>query len=139
MKILTALFAALVFDFLFLTGLKINYIDYYDLSIYYNPFFADNQPLWYLIFLLPSLVAFFMPKNITVTVLLVTTLLSCTPFVAGKRIGEELYAKEATYTLGKRSTGVVTRLYSLRGTDYVLFPKTQTIKAIPSEKLRSAP
>lgn len=50
---LSGVFFTFFLDFFLFLGMKLNYIDYYDIDLYYNPFFADNQNLYiYLIFTL---------------------------------------------------------------------------------------
>ena len=40
---LSGAFFTFFLDFFLFLGMKLNYIDYYKIDLYYNPFFADNQ------------------------------------------------------------------------------------------------
>jgi len=48
---LSGVFFTFFLDFFLILGMKLNYIDYYNIDLYYNPFFADNQNIYiYLLF-----------------------------------------------------------------------------------------
>lgn len=48
---LSGVFFTFFIDFFLFLGMKLNYIDYYKIDLYYNPFFADNQNIYiYLLF-----------------------------------------------------------------------------------------
>jgi hypothetical protein len=50
--ILTGVFITFILDFFIFLGIKQNYIDFYEIDLYYNILFADNQNLF--VFLLSS-------------------------------------------------------------------------------------
>ncbi|MDB2562232.1 hypothetical protein N9X61_01360 [Sulfurimonas sp.] len=51
--LLSGIFFTFFLDFFLFLGMKLNYIDYYKIDLYYNPFFADNQNIYiYLVFTL---------------------------------------------------------------------------------------
>lgn len=50
---LSGVFFTFFIDFFLFLGMKLNYIDYYKIDLYYNPFFADNQNIY--IYLLLSI------------------------------------------------------------------------------------
>ena len=41
--LLTGVFFAFILDFFIFLGIKLNYIDFYEIDLYYNILFADNQ------------------------------------------------------------------------------------------------
>ena len=41
--LLTGIFFTFILDFFIILGIKLNYIDFYDIDVYYNILFADNQ------------------------------------------------------------------------------------------------
>lgn len=43
---LSGAFFTFFIDFFIFLGMKLNYIDYYNIKLYYNPFFADNQNVY---------------------------------------------------------------------------------------------
>ncbi|MGE4510123.1 MAG: hypothetical protein AB7D43_03370 [Sulfurimonadaceae bacterium] len=44
--LLSGMFVTFIFDFFIVLGLKLNYIDVYEIDVYYNAFFADTQNIW---------------------------------------------------------------------------------------------
>lgn len=128
----------LVVDFLFFAGLKINYLDLYEIPVYYNLLFVDNQP-WLLwpagiaalgaLFMVPLAVRY---KMLAVGTVLVCALVTWVP-ASGTAIGRLLFAKEhQLYRFSPRLTTNVTLLYSGRAEDYVLLPGKE--KAVPYPK-----
>ncbi len=50
MAFLSGIFFTFILDFFIFLGIKLHYIDFYEIDLYYNILFADNQnPLLYLI------------------------------------------------------------------------------------------
>lgn len=48
---LSGIFFTFFLDFFLFLGMKLNYIDYYNIDLYYNPFFADHQNIYiYILF-----------------------------------------------------------------------------------------
>ena len=48
---LSGAFFTFFLDFFLFLGMKLSYIDFYEIDLYYNPFFADNQNIYiYLLF-----------------------------------------------------------------------------------------
>ena len=47
---LSGIFFTFFLDFFLFLGMKLNYIDYYNIDLYYNPFFADNQNIYIYMF-----------------------------------------------------------------------------------------
>jgi hypothetical protein len=44
--VLSGIFFTYFIDFFLLLGIKLNYIDFYEIEIFYNIFFADNQNIY---------------------------------------------------------------------------------------------
>jgi len=128
MKILASLLTALIFNFMFLVGLKMGYIDKYGIEVYFNAFFSKNQPLSYVAFLLPTLVAFYLPQKAMLSILAVLTIIAHTTFFFAEPIGKKLYSEVASYKIGKHDVTDITLLYSQRGVDYVYFKNSGVTK-----------
>ena len=47
---LSGIFFTYFIDFFFFLGIKINYIDFYEIALYYNILFADNQNIFIYLF-----------------------------------------------------------------------------------------
>jgi len=129
-KIIAAILSALAFNFLFLVGLKIGYLDHYAIEVYYNPFFAHNQPWSYLFFFVPALLSFYIPQKLGAIIMILLILISLSTFIAPLQIGHKLYSEEAYYKIGQYPTPKVTLLLSHRGNDYVLFDGHESAKII---------
>ena len=52
--LLTGIFITFILDFFIFLGIKLNYIDFYEIDIYYNILFADHQNIY--IFTLSSII-----------------------------------------------------------------------------------
>ena len=44
--LLTGIFITFILDFFIFLGIKQNYIDYYEIAVYYNILFADHQNIF---------------------------------------------------------------------------------------------
>lgn len=133
MKIFAAIVTALVFNFMFLVGLKIGYIDFYNIEIFFNSFFTKNQPLSYAAFFIPALFAFYLPKKFMLIILAALSLAALSSFIFPVQIGNKLYTQKASYQIGKHEVKDITLLYSHRGVDYVYFENLQITKAYDSK------
>ncbi len=133
MKIFAAVLLALIFTFLFLVGLKINYLDRYGVEIYFNAFFSSNQPYGFLFFFLFCLAAMYLPKKGAGAGVLCTFAVALSTFFAGDTIGIKLYSQKAAYTIGEYTTPDLQLLYSYRGVDYVLFAEDKSVKTLSSD------
>lgn len=47
---LSGAFFTFFLDFFLFLGMKLSYIDYYEIKLYYNPFFADHQNIYIYLF-----------------------------------------------------------------------------------------
>jgi len=86
---LTGLFFMFILDFLVILGIKINYIDFYEVGLYYNAFFADNQNglIFFASSLLLGYILIYIDNNILSTTLLVL-LFSLATLTFVKSIGQ---------------------------------------------------
>ncbi|MFT7859432.1 MAG: hypothetical protein ABXS93_00710 [Sulfurimonas sp.] len=96
--LLSGLFFTFILDFFLFLGVKLNYIDFYEIDLYYNILFADNQNL--LLFLLFTLLVGYITlyTNIKLALIVVGSLaiLSVSTLIPpiGKSAGKMLLAKE---------------------------------------------
>lgn len=104
---LTGFFFTSIFDFLIILGLKLNYMDYHNLFIYYNEFFADNQNIYifWIVTLLLGYIIIYLNNN-KLSAIVVTTLLiiSILPFFQpiGNKLGSMLFMhKNVSYSDAK--------------------------------------
>ncbi|MFK5937837.1 MAG: hypothetical protein QM497_05500 [Sulfurimonas sp.] len=69
---LTGIFFTFILDFFIFLGIKLNYIDFYNIDLYYNILFADHQNIYlYTIFsILIGYVVIYTDNNKTSTILL---------------------------------------------------------------------
>ncbi len=99
----------LLLDFLFFIGIKINYIDIYNIKVYYNPLFADNQP-YILLFILSALFGYLISNKRSlklfayIYILLIFISLFTFYKPIGKSLGEILFKKDnLSFKVGKIS------------------------------------
>ena len=123
--LLTGAFFTFILDFFFFLGLKENYIDFYEIDLYYNILFADNQcPSLYLIFtaLIGYVVIYFNNNKVSATVLgllFFTVSLSLVPPL-GYALGEILFMQKDVKLQDARHNFVGDIYYSGR-TDITFF------------------
>ncbi|MEO1938651.1 MAG: hypothetical protein ABGW85_08485 [Sulfurimonas sp.] len=96
--ILSGMFFTFIIDFFLFLGIKENYIDAYNIKVYYNVLFADHQNFFVFIFftfLLGYLVMYTSPK-ISITTIGLLFILSAATLIApvGKFAGELLLMKK---------------------------------------------
>ena len=53
--LLTGIFITFILDFFIFLGIKQNYIDFYEIDVYYNILFADHQNIFYILPLIKPL------------------------------------------------------------------------------------
>lgn len=95
-------------DFLFFIGLKKNYFDFYNIDIYFNIYFIDNQPFLYIA--IASLVLGFLilytPLRKALEIIYVIVLLLCFSMLfksVAREIGEDIFVqKSITCKLGSQ-------------------------------------
>jgi hypothetical protein len=104
---LTGVFFTFIFDYFIFLGIKLNYIDFHGIDLYYNILFADNQNI-YIYALISALVGFTYTyiNNIKINIILIgflsiMSLLTIIP-VIGLSLGEMLFMKKnVTYKSNK--------------------------------------
>ena len=101
--LLTGMFFTFILDFFIFLGIKLNYIDFYEIDLYYNILFADNQ--CFLLYTLVSavigyIVIYVNNNKFSAIVLGVLFSLAALTLIApiGHRLGEILF-KEKNRTL----------------------------------------
>ncbi|QOY52710.1 hypothetical protein [Candidatus Sulfurimonas baltica] len=107
--LLTGMFFTFFLDFFIFLGIKLNYIDFYEIDLYYNILFADNQNIY--IFLILSVITGFIViyvnnNKISVAVLgslFVLSLLTLFEPV-GYALGEALFMKKNSTLKDKKFT-----------------------------------
>ncbi len=101
--LLVGMFITFILDFFIFLGIFLNYINFYEIDLYYNILFADNQSI-YLYFIISLLLGVFITytssKVVRLSVLISLTLLSLSTLIPsiGNSIGEAvLMKKNVTY------------------------------------------
>jgi hypothetical protein len=104
---LTGAFFTFILDFQFFLGIKLNYIDRYEIDEYYNILFADHQNLLYIIPLV-ILIGFVTtyPKTPKIALIVLAALFAITLLVfipsVGERVGADLFQeKDVRYQDGR--------------------------------------
>ncbi|QOP40879.1 hypothetical protein [Sulfurimonas marina] len=96
--LLSGMFFTFILDFFLFLGIKLNYIDYYEIDLYYNILFADNQSA--ILFFLFSLIIGYITLYTNIKLALYSVgflfVLSFSTLIApiGKSVGTFLLAKE---------------------------------------------
>ena len=97
--LLSGIFFTYFLDFFFFLGLKLNYIDFYEIDIYYNIFFADNQNI-FIFGILSLIIGFFIiyinSTSIKVSVVSLLFLISASTIIpkVGYNVGEFIFMKK---------------------------------------------
>ncbi len=110
-KIINSFFLGLIFvlllDFLIFIGIKINYIDFYNIKVYYNVLFVDNQS-YILLFVLSAFFGYLISNKKSIRVFayiyifLIFIALSTLYSPIGKSLGELLFQKNSlSFKVGK--------------------------------------
>jgi hypothetical protein len=131
------------FDFIFYSGLFVNYIEANGIPVFFNQFFADSQLWWLWIIGIVLYGSVFMVRNKTkekALFYLLSILLAGIPWIPsfGEQIGTALFSKpHASYRLGKMVVEDATILYESRGYDYVKVPgKPMTLRYPQKNRIR---
>lgn len=105
--LLTGMLIAFIVDFFIFLGIKLNYIDFYEIDLYYNILFADNQnAIVYFAssFILGFIVIYIANKKLTVTTLIFVSLIGLSTLIesVGQSTAEIiLMSKDVTYKKSK--------------------------------------
>lgn len=106
---LSGIFFTFILDFFLFLGIQQNYIDFYEIDLYYNILFADNQNI-YIFLILSALLGFLItylniPKVafFTISLLFLLTFSTLIPSV-GYMVGEKLFKKRDVTLMDKKYT-----------------------------------
>lgn len=93
--LLTGMFFTFFLDFFIILGIKLNYIDFYEIDLYYNILFADHQNIYLfsiVSMILGYIVIYINNNKISVTVIGFLSLLALLTLFEGigNRLGEDL-------------------------------------------------
>lgn len=109
--LLSGMFFTFILDFFIFLGIKVNYIDFYEIDLYYNILFADNQNIF--IFLLFSifigwLVIYLNSNKIKLSIMGLMFLLSFSTLIppVGNTLAEMILMSKEQVLKNKRHTFV---------------------------------
>lgn len=134
--LLSGMFFTFILDFFLFLGIKLNYIDFYEIDLYYNILFADNQSL--LLFLVFTLLIGYVTlyTNIKLALIFVSSLfvLSFSTLIPpiGKSVGKFILAKEDVILQTNRFSYKGNIIYN--GREKVTFYDTELQKIIILKK-----
>jgi len=117
--LLTGIFFTFILDFFIFLGIKLNYIDFYEIDLYYNILFADNQCfVLYAIFsaIIGYLVIYVNNNKVSAIVLGVFFSIAALTLIPpiGHKLGEVILMKKNTTLQDERHTYVGDVYYSGR-------------------------
>ncbi len=137
--LLTGVFFTFILDFFIFLGIKLNYIDFYEIDLYYNILFADNQ-----CFLLYSLVSAIIGyiiiylNNNKVSAIVLGILFSFSAFTLippiGYKLGETIFMVKNTTLQDEKHTYLGDIYYN--GRDKITFYDYSLKKVITLDKNR---
>ncbi len=112
---LTGVFFTFILDFQFFLGVKLHYIDRYEIDVYYNILFADYQNLLYLTPLV-VIIGFMTTyvKNVKIPLITLGILFAVTLLIYIPSLGEKVGA----YMLQKKGVEYRDGRYTYKGTLY---------------------
>ena len=120
--LLSGVFFTFILDFFIILGVKLNYIEFYNIHVYYNILFADNQNIY--LFLLFTLIIGYLVMYTKTKITLISIgamfILSFSTLLPpiGKTVGEMM--------LMKKNTIITTNKFSYHGNIYYNGRKTVT-------------
>jgi len=107
--LLTGMIITFIVDFFIFLGVKLNYIDFYEIDLYYNILFADNQ-CFILYFasslLLGFIVIYVANKKLTVITLIIVSILGLSTLIesVGQGVAKMMFMeKDVTYKSSKHT------------------------------------
>lgn len=136
---LTGIFFTFILDFFIFLGIKLNYIDFYEIDLYYNILFADNQCfiLYAVVSAIIGYIVIYLNDNktsaIVLGILLFVTSLTLVPPV-GNKLGEIMLMQKNTTLQDERHTYVGDIYYD--GRSRVTFYDYNLKKVINLDKTR---
>lgn len=121
--ILTGMLLTFIIDFFLFLGVQLHYINYYEIDLYYNILFADNQNIYLWLFftaLLGYVTLYLSNKTALIIVggLFFLALLTLIPPI-GKKAGEALFLQKDTILNTKKFSYRGDLLYSGRKNIYL--------------------
>ena len=137
--LLTGIFFTFILDFFIFLGIKLNYIDFYEIDLYYNILFADNQCfILYAVFsaIIGYLVIYLNNNKVSAIILGILfsiTALTLVPPI-GYKLGEMMLMKNNTTLQDERHTYVGDIYYD--GRERVTFYDYNLKKVINLDKTR---
>ena len=141
LALLTGMLITFIVDFFLFLGMKINYFDFYEIEIFYNVLFADNQNfmLFFMFSILFGLIVIFIAnKKLTVSLIIILTIVSIAPLFSsiGESLGKKIFMKkDITYNEVKHSfTGDV--YYDGRTTIHFYDNELKRIIILQKDKLQ---
>jgi len=143
-KIINSFFLGLIFvlllDFLLFIGIKINYIDFYNIKVYYNILFVDNQS-YVLLFVLSAFFGYLISSKKStkvfayIYIFLIFVTLSTLYAPIGKSLGEMLFQKNnLSFKVGK-ITFKGDLLYKGRKQTYIYRKDINKVIKLPNKDL----
>ena len=141
LTLLTGMLIAFIVDFFIFLGVKINYFDYYEIKIFYNILFADNQN--FLLYFSSSLVFGFIVivisnNKLTVTLLLTLSILAIAPLFSkvGEELGRMMFMKQNVTYHEKKHSFYGDVYYDGRTTIHFYDNELQRIIILQKDKLK---
>jgi hypothetical protein len=136
------LFTPLLPSFFFFIGLKLNYIDFYGITEYYNVIFVDQMPwiiYWISGVVLATLFSF-SSKKFAAIILIVLTLSSTLMFIPtiAHDLSKDLFSKEPFQIVKKPWTYKGTLLYEGRDNYYLLNEENQRVMTFKKDEIDEA-
>lgn len=138
---LSGIFFTFILDFFLFLGIKLHYIDYYEIDLYYNILFADNQ-CWILYFIVSALLGYLTiyyakPKQTALILagLFTTVLLALIPPV-GNAIGKMLLMQSDRTIVDERFTYKGDIYYDGRDAIYIFDKDEQQMFKLSKKDLR---
>lgn len=96
---LSGIFFTFIMDFFIFLGIQINYIDFYDIDLYYNILFADNQNIFVFLFFtvfIGALITYVKNIKISLYIIIILSLLSLSTLIkpVGYKVAQMMFMKK---------------------------------------------
>lgn len=107
----TGMFFTFILDFFLFLGIQQNYIDFYDIDLYYNILFADNQNIYLFAFftmLIGFMVTYINNHKLSISVIAALSVIVALTLIPpiGNKVGEMMFMKKGVVLKNKRHTFV---------------------------------
>ncbi|QOY54048.1 hypothetical protein HUE87_09170 [Candidatus Sulfurimonas marisnigri] len=107
--LLTGIFFTFILDFFIFLGIKLNYIDFYEIDLYYNILFADNQNIYIFSFfsiLIGFIITYINKNKITFSTLGLFFFFAMLTLIEpiGYSLGESMFMKKNSTLKDKKFT-----------------------------------